>query len=260
MKVYSLTKTLDHLVDFYSDDKENAEVLVVGGSKINLDEFPKLKYIFKCGVGVDNIPFDEIKERGVELVMPSDDTKEKIFDEVSSFTVNSILNAHYAGAGDMETWYKKPRQNIREKRLIVIGSKGNIGKRVVEKCKVFFDNILEYDVGDERDVYTMISESDIVTMHVPLTDTTKRIIDMVYLKEDVILVNNSRGALVDEEKLHKFLINNTEARATFDVFWEEPYAGKLLSLPNFIATPHIASSSDGFVKGLYRDLCNLVGR
>jgi phosphoglycerate dehydrogenase-like enzyme len=78
------------------------------------------------------------------------------------------------------------------------------------------------------------------------------------LKENVTIVNTSRAALIDEDELDMFLAKNPSAKAIFDVFWEEPYDGQLFGLPNFIATPHIASSSKAFYRGLYKDLLNLL--
>lgn len=261
MKVYSLTKTLDDYVDFYTDCKEEAEVLVVGGSKIELDEYPNLKYIFKCGVGVDNIP--DLDGTGIELIMPSEETKKAIYDEVSSFTVYSILNAHYRNAGDMDSWTKVERNSLFDKKLLIVGYCGNIGSLVLDKTSKMFKSIEGYDVtipiGKSLD--NMIREADIVTLHIPLNESTKGMLDCSLLKDDVILVNTSRAGLVEETQLFEFLMDHPRATAVFDVFWKEPYSSNsdLLTLDNFIATPHIASSGDGFQKGLYRDLMKLLG-
>jgi len=79
-----------------------------------------------------------------------------------------------------------------------------------------------------------------------------------WLKDDVILINTARAHLVDEVELYDFLKDHPNAKAVFDVFWREPYKGILLELDNFISTPHIASSSEGFSQGLYNDLINLM--
>lgn len=264
MKVYSLTKTLDEHVDFYTTNKEEAEVLVVGGSKIELNDFPNLKYIFKCGVGVDNIPsHQELCDRGVILIRPSVETQNTIFEEVSQFTIYSILKAHYHNSeGSINCWAKPRRDNLSDKRALVIGAQGNIGMRVGSKLKEFIkpENVITYDVDSQEDLGEEITKADIITLHIPLTSETKNIIDVNKLKKDVILINTSRGQLVNEIDLYGFLAFNNKAVAAFDVFWKEPYDGRLLNLKNFIATPHIASSSKSFIEGLYRDLTDLLGK
>jgi D-3-phosphoglycerate dehydrogenase len=257
MKVYSLTKTLDDFVDFYIDDPSEAEVIVVGGSHIDLEKFPNLKYIFKCGVGVDNIP--NLEDTGVELVMPSETTKEAIYDEVSNFTVYSILNAHYRNLGDMRDWRKEERSQLSNKKALVVGV-GNIGSRVYKKLSGLMDTT-SYDpmaISVWESLEEAVRSSDIITLHCPLTDHNAGMIDPFWLKDDAILVNTARAQLVDEDILYFYLDSRPNVTAAFDVFWEEPYKGKLLYLDNFIATPHVASMGDGFKKGLFRDLKELL--
>lgn len=260
MNVFKLTGTLDKYVDFYKNDPNEAEVLVVGGSKIELENYPKLKYIFKCGVGVDNIP--DLEGTGVELIMPSDETKQSIYDEVSSFAVYSILNAHFRNSGNMEEWKKVQRPSLSEKKVLIVGHCGHIGSMTYAKLEPMFSEVKGYDISveDQEPLNELMKEADIISLHVPLMAGTKSMIDLSVLKEDVILVNTARAGVVDEDWLYEFLQENPEATAAFDVFWEEPYRtdSPLFYQHNFIATPHIASSGDGFQKGLYRDLLELL--
>jgi len=258
MKVYSLTKTLDDYVDFYINDPSEAEVIVVGGSSIDLEKFPKLKYIFKCGVGVDNIP--DLKDTGVKLIMPSELTKIKIYDEVSSFAVFLILQSHYRKLGNVSKWEKEERKTLSDKSCLTVGSMGNIGRFVFDKLEDLFKDNVGFDVNSffHTTLEKEMKSADIVTLHCPLTDGNRGMIKTEWLKDDVILVNTARAELVDENELYEFLKSNPKATAAFDVFWEEPYKGKLLELDNFIATPHVASMGDGFRKGLYRDLMELL--
>jgi phosphoglycerate dehydrogenase-like enzyme len=258
MNVYSLTKTLDSYVDFYNDDPAKAEVIVVGGSKIELEKYPNLKYIFKCGVGVDNIP--NLDGTGIELVLPSESTRETIYNEVSDFTIYSILNAHFRKNGDVKTWDKVERPQFCDRKALVVGM-GNIGKKVHHKLSTMLPSTF-YDlfaISCWESLESAVRQSDIVTLHCPLTDHNHGMINMEWLKDDVILVNTARAPLVDEGELYQFLYQNPNATAVFDVFWKEPYEGRLLWCDNFIATPHVASFGDGFKKGLYNDLLDLLG-
>ena len=259
MKVYSLTKTLDSYVDFYTNNKNEADVIVVGGSQINLEEFPSLKHIFKCGIGVDNIPFYELERLNINLVLPSEKTQNIIYDEVAFFTIHSILKAHYfKNEGSVESWTKDKRESLSDKRLLVVGGNGNIGSRVIKIAKTMFDSVVNYDIDSKDPLNEVLPLADIVSLHLPLNRHTKSIIDPTILKSDVTLVNTSRGPLVDEGALYKFLLLNGDAVGVFDVFWKEPFAGELLKLNNFIATPHIASSTRSFTQGLYDDLQELL--
>lgn len=257
MKVYSLTNTLDEFVDFYINDPAEAEVIVVGGSKIDLEEYPKLKYIFKCGVGVDNIP--NLEDTAIELVMPSEETKECIYTEVSDFTIYSILNAHYRNNGCVRDWEKIERTQFSKKNALVVGM-GNIGKKVYEKLSgmMLTTSYDPFALSCWVSLQDAVRQADIVTLHCPLTEINAGMINPRWLKEDAIIVNTARAPLVDEIELYEFLLENPKATAAFDVFWEEPYNGKLLELENFIATPHVASFGDGFKKGLYNDLMGLI--
>lgn len=265
MKVYSLTTTLDDYMDLPSSPPEEAQVLVVGGAHIHLPYFPKLKYIFKCGVGTDNIP--DLDGTGIALALPSEKTRDLIYDEVSSFAVGMILKCHYHDVGEInfQGWKKKTRRSLRSKSVIVVGGEGNIGRRVVEKLKPMFRSVISYDTirDDPSEISpsmgALLASADVITLHVPLTEDTNGMVSPHDLKEDVILVNTARGPLVDEDELYSFLEHNPSATAAFDVFWEEPYTGKLNDLDNFLATPHVASMSHGFFRGLSEDLLALMG-
>ena len=182
-----------------------------------------------------------------------------------------ILKCHYRDVGEInfQGWKKKTRRSLRSKLVVVVGGEGNIGRRVVEKLKSMFQSVVSYDTiyglpefmtGDpQENMDTLLASTDIITLHVPLTENTKGMISPHKLKEDVILVNTARGPLVDEDELYSFLEHNPSATAAFDVFWEEPYTGKLNDLDNFLATPHVASMNHGFFRGLAEDLLALMG-
>ena len=94
LKIFKATKTLENFNKNlkYTSNKSESELLIVGGKEINLEEFPNLKGIFKTGVGVDNIPFEEAKKRDVLIELPSKETCEIIYNETSSFASHFILN------------------------------------------------------------------------------------------------------------------------------------------------------------------------
>ena len=259
MFVYKATNTLDGYLPPLdtTDDKAQAEVIVVGGKAIHLSEFPKLRGIFKTGVGTDNLPFAAAAGRGVEIALPSDATCEVIYEETAAFTCHLILTGLYAGGGDWDTWRKVDRPQLAGRRLLVIGA-GRIGQRVIDKMRPFmqvdsFDTAR--DAADALEAKVRIA--DCVSLHVPLTDETRKLFNaerLGWMPDDALLVNTARGPVIDEAALYAEL-SAGRLRAAIDVFWQEPYRGKLTELPadRFIRTPHIASTCKEFVEGTARD-------
>lgn len=250
--IYTNTKTFDRFIDSYTENQEEAEFLILGSRPIDLTNFKSLKGIFKCGVGTDNLP-----ETDIPICLPSDRTKQIIYEEVTAFTCSLIFKCFYEELGTVQPWSKIERNSITDKRLLVVGA-GNIGRKVYD----VFDNlcdvrILDNDYGlielTEDDIKEEVRHADIVSLHVPYNEDTHEFINPKWLKPNAVLINTARGKLVNEQKLYDFLLNNPGAKAAFDVFWKEPYDGKLLDLPNFYASPHVASTCKQFFDSLYLD-------
>ena len=267
MNIFKLTNTIDKYLDSakynFTNDKSKAHLILVGGQKFDLNDFPKLKGIFKTGVGTDNLSFDEALKRNIEIRLPSESTKDVIYEETASYTCFLILYGMYSHVSEFDTWQKLNRISLSSNNLLVMGL-GNIGKRVASKMSSFL-NVLTYDPleNSENELVELLSKADCVTLHMPLTPLTQSFFNknkLSLLKNNCLLVNTSRGPLVDEDALYDELSSN-RIKAAFDVFWNEPYKGKLLNLPyeRFIRTPHIASTCEEFLEGLAKDLilfCN----
>lgn len=260
MKIWKNTSTLDNFVPELKNTVEefNAEIAIIGSKPLNLSLMPNLKAIFKCGVGTDNIPFDEAEKRKIEVILPSKKTKDYIFEETANFTIFLVFRMIYRELGSVENWNKKSREFLGHKNVLVIGQ-GNIGKLVTYKLRPLV-NVLTYDPIDnkESELKDLISQSDVITLHIPLYSNTKGFIDknkLALMKENAILINTSRGQIVDENALYQEMVQN-RIFAAFDVFWEEPYNGILKSFypERFYMTPHIASNCRNFLEGLAIDL------
>jgi phosphoglycerate dehydrogenase-like enzyme len=259
MLIYKATSTLDGYLPplDYTDDKAQADVMVVGGKAIVLAEFPKLRGIFKTGVGTDNLPFDEAAARGVEIALPSEATCDVIYEETAAFACHLVLQGLFAGAGDWDAWRKEDRPQLAGRRLLVIGA-GRIGRRVMDKMGAFmqvdsFDSAT--DAGEALE--GKVRAADCVTLHVPLTEETRNLFDaerLGWLRDGAVLVNTARGPVIDEDALYGEL-SAGRLRAAIDVFWKEPYRGRLAELPadRFLRTPHIASTCREFVQGTAND-------
>ncbi|MBT7064826.1 MAG: hydroxyacid dehydrogenase [Verrucomicrobia bacterium] len=259
MRVWSNTKTLDgHVatVDF-TDDKTAADVILVGGRPFDLDEFPRLRGIFKTGVGRDNIPEEDARVRGIRCGFPSKGTCSIIYEETATFTCHLIFRALYSRVGDFASWTKVGRHALATQKLLVLGT-GNIGRQVAAKMQPFLE-VLTFDPADNRDdeLVPLMMAADCITLHMPLIDKTRGFIDaqkLGWMNDGAALVNTARGHVVNEEALYQELLAG-RLRAAFDVFWEEPYVGRLLKLPpdRFLVSPHVASTCFEFIRETAND-------
>ena len=266
MLIHKATNTLDGYLPSlqYTEKKTLAEVLLVGGKKFSLDDFPNLRGIFKTGVGTDNLPFAEASSREIEITLPSENTCDIIFEETASFTCHLILDGLYVDAGEWARWEKADRDALRQRRLLIIGV-GHIGRRVADRMRGFMDVDTFDSAHDSPDLFEgKVRAADCVSLHVPLTPDTRGLFNaerLAWLSDGALLVNTARGAVVDEEALYNEL-SIGRLRAAMDVFWEEPYRGKLSALPpdRFIRTPHIASTCNDFLRGAATDFMAFITR
>ena len=146
--------------------------------------------------------------------------------------------------------------------MLVLGL-GNIGKRVKTRLAPFM-RVVTYDVlyNQPVELEPLMRRADVVTVHIPLMDETRAFFNrerLSWIKDDAIIVNNARGALFDEDALYEKL-SNSHCRAFFDVFWKEPYEGKLKSLgkEKFFMTPHSASNTKEFIEEGFNDIQKIV--
>jgi phosphoglycerate dehydrogenase-like enzyme len=264
MQIWSNTKTLDGYVSdlAFTQEKNEAEVALVGGKAIDLREFPKLRGIFKTGVGRDNVPEAEAKERGVACGFPTPATSAIIYEETANFACHLVLKCLYADVGDFASWKKLDRPALATREVLVVGA-GNIGGRVATKLKSFV-NVTTFDalVNAPEELEPLVRRADCITLHIPFSAATRDFFDAIklaWMKDGAALVNTARGAVVDEKALHAELASG-RLRAAFDVFWQEPYAGKLLELSQdrFMVTPHIASTCREFLAATANDFRNFI--
>ena len=153
-------------------------------------------------------------------------------------------------------------RELKNKTIGVIGT-GAIGNRVIDFLQIFGCKILAYSRTKKEELkakatYTSLDEllkqSDIITLHIPLNNETKQLLDhkkLDLLKQDALIINTARGALIDNDYLAKLLINNKIAGAALDVYDYEPplkndYA--ILKAPNTILLPHIGYATKEAIK------------
>jgi D-3-phosphoglycerate dehydrogenase len=208
-----------------------------------------LKVISRVGVGWDNVDRDAAAELGIMVFR----TAGVLNQAVAELTLGLILSALRAiPLQDRQirdgVWQKRMGRLLQGKVVGVIGF-GSIGQRVGKLISTFDTTVLYYDpVTTDVDwaksvsIHKLLAQSDIVTIHADAQNQILGEKELLSLcKPGVIVVNTSRGGLVNEEVLYQALVSERVAFACLDVFDQEPYSGPLTQLENVILTPHIGS-------------------
>jgi len=221
----------------------------------------KCQIIARVGVGLDNIDQDAAKEKNIRVI----NAVEGAITAVSELVIGLMLSmAREIPRADREirngNWIKKELMGseLKGKYLGIVGL-GNIGKRLGRLARALNMNIIGYDVipiDDEfskevglmkADLDTLLSSADYVSFHVPLLDSTRHMINaekLKMMKNTARIINTARGGVIDEEALYNSLKDGGLAGAALDVFEVEPATGnKLITLPNFVATPHMGAQT-----------------
>ena len=224
-----------------------------------LSRLPELKVIGKYGVGLDMIDLDAMREHGKRLGWTGGVNRRSVSELVIAFAIAMLRHVPAAHREVLAGNWRQHVGGYLTKRTVGIIGCGNIGKDLVSLLKVFDCPILVYDIRDYREFYEshaieavsledLLTRSDIVTLHVPLDESTHNMLDaqrLALLKPTAVLINAARGGLVDERELKVMLRDNRLAAAAFDVFAVEPPQDfELLGLPNFLVTPHIGGSAN----------------
>ena len=162
----------------------------------------------------------------------------------------------------MNPWKKYDRDAFSEKSLLIIG-KGRIGGMVKSKMVPFL-NVFSYDSFKyaEVELEQLLPRGDFVSIHIADTEDNINFFDsgkLALMKDGATLINTARGRIVDENSLYTEL-KNERLFAAFDVYWEEPYTGKLKEFypDRFQMTPHVASTCDEFLTGSEKDLRKFI--
>jgi len=236
------------------------DALIAGTEVIDaavLDCAPGLKIIARVGIGLDNIDFDEVNRRGIVLTY----TPEAVSQAVAELTIanmlnlaRSVINIHMAVKS--RAWRRIIGFEIMGKTVGLIGF-GRVGQRVARILKAFGCRVIVNDLAPDQEMAGRLGvelcskdlvyrESDIISLHVPLTPLTIGLItadEIGMMKPNACLVNTSRGGIVDEQALYEALESARIAGAAVDVYETEPYSGPLCDLDNIILTAHSGSCS-----------------
>lgn len=249
------------------DEAESLEsfdaLLVRSATKVTeelLERMTNLKIVARAGVGIDNIDVESATKRGIIVINAPDgntiSTTEHTFAMIASLARNIPQATASVKAGE---WKRSAFMGteLYGKSLGIVGL-GRIGSELAKRALAFGMTVYVYDpyLTKERaeqlgvlpsTLDDLLTHSDIITVHTPLTKDTKGIIGYQNLektKKGVFLINCARGSIIDEEALYTYLESGHVAGVALDVFEMEPPAGnRLLEFDQVIVTPHIGAST-----------------
>jgi len=255
------------VIDASNEPKDKLKELVKGvdvmvvrsATKVRkelIDEMDQMKLIIRGGVGLDNIDVEYAESKGIKVLNTP---------RASTISVAELTFAHIlALARDVTRstiaikegrWEKKKLKGMElyGKTLGLIGI-GRIGQEVAKRAIAFGMYVIAYRRSRKPvrgvelvDLDTLLRNSDIISIHCPLTDETRHLLgeeEFKKMKDGVIIVNCARGGIIDEKALIKYVKSGKVRGVGLDVFEEEPPTNKeLLSLPNVSFTPHIGAQT-----------------
>lgn len=251
------------------DLASKADYLVAGVAPIDAEMMkasPHLKAILKWGIGVDKIDLEEARKRKIKVLITAGLNAVPVAEHAVLLMLAASKRIPYLdGAVREGRWLKAQPEtrnfayHLQGRRVGIVGF-GNIGKRVARLVKAFEADVCYYDIYRQsaeveeelgvtyKTFEELLIQSDILTLHAPLTSDNSHLIDataLAKMPQGALLINTARGGLVDEIALYNSLKNGHLAAAGLDVFNEEPLSENslLLSLPNVVLTPHIAGAT-----------------
>ena len=259
----SLPDRLKAFGEVTDDPKQlsDAEVVLVRSktkcTREYIDSAPKLKLIIRGGVGLDNVDLAYAKEKGIVVkntpAASSVAVAELAFAHMLAVP-NRLVEAHNSMARG--EWKKKElkRTELMNKTLGLIGI-GRIGSELAKRAKAFGMRVIAYDkyvkqsdYAEMKSLEAVLAESDYLSMHTPLTDETKGMINkstIMKMKDGVVIINTGRGKCVVEEDVAEALKQGKIGVFATDVWFSDPPPPEspLLHAPNVQMSPHIGASS-----------------
>lgn len=245
-----------------------------------VQESRKLKIIARVGVGLDSVPLDLCKSKGIKVSY----TPDAVTPAVAELTIGLMLDIfRKITKADKELrqkgWSRPYGRRIGTSVIGIIGF-GRIGFAVAKILSSFRPTmILVHDLIDISDKISLIrnqeisilqvskqdllKQADVITLHVPKNSSSIGLIsqfELSLMKESAYLINTSRGGIVDEVALFNALREKRISGAAIDVFEEEPYTGPLLDIENTVLTQHMGSCSDDCRADMEREACEDIVR
>jgi D-3-phosphoglycerate dehydrogenase / 2-oxoglutarate reductase len=239
----------------------NADVLIAGTEPITADvlgKCPHLRLISRVGIGLDSVDLSAARARGIQVSYTPDAPAPAVAELAFGLMLSLLRSVHVA---NLELhgghWHRHMGRRLAEVTVGIIGT-GRIGGRVLRRIPAFgTPRVLVNDLKpdpklvpdlklewvDKDEIYRA---ADVISLHVPLTRQTRNMIgraQLLQMKPDALLINTSRGGIINEQELAEVLKSGHLGGAAIDAFTHEPYTGELASIPRCLLTAHMGSMS-----------------
>ena len=239
----------------------NADVIMIANMPLAaqvVEQVPTLKFIDVAFTGVDHIPVAEAKKRNIAISNASGYADQGVAELCIGFMIGLLRQIpqqqeHCRAHGTKEGL----EGHLLQGKTVGIVGAGHIGRKTAALCKAFGCRVLAYNrskvsdpaIDEQVSLEELLKQSDLVSLHLPLTDSTRGLIgaeQLRLMKPTACLINTARGGVVDQQALTQALKDGVIAGAALDVFDVEPPLPEghpLLDAPNCIVTPHMAFAS-----------------
>jgi glyoxylate reductase len=233
------------------EPRDDVDVLVVANEHVDGTLFPALRLVANFGVGYDRIGVDDLARRGVAVT-----NTPGVLDAATADLTWALILAARRRVVEGDTRVRTGEwtgswadgflaEELTGSMLGIVGL-GRIGSAVARRAEGFDMRVLAARRSGGTPLDELLTQSDVVSIHAPLTEETRCLLDarrLSLLRDGACLVNTARGEIVDEEALVSELVSG-RLRAGLDVFAREPNVPEaLLSLPNVVLTPHLGSAT-----------------
>jgi D-3-phosphoglycerate dehydrogenase / 2-oxoglutarate reductase len=237
------------------------EVIIAGTEPITdyvMSKAKKLKMISRVGIGLDSVDLIAARNRGIKVSYTPDAPAPAVAELTIGLLITLLRSVHLSNIqmhkGD---WNRYFGRRIAETTIGIIGL-GRIGTRVLNRLAAFgTPRLLVNDILPDAelnrkfklewvDKETIYKNSDVISLHVPLTRTTNNLItrnELLMMKKDSVIINTCRGGIINEDDLYEVMKEGHLSGASIDVFKDEPYAGKLREIDRCLLTAHMGSMS-----------------
>ena len=249
--------TEDELAEMVSD----FDIIIAGTEPITdfvMEKAKKLKMISRVGIGLDGVDLLAAEKMGIKVSYTPDAPAPAVAEFTIGLLITLLRSAQLSNIQmHRGNWHRYFGKRIANTTIGVIGL-GRIGSRVLNRLSVFgTPRLLVNDLSPNPDLdrkfklewvdkETIYRESDVISLHVPLTRSTKNMItkkQLEMMKSDAIIINTSRGGVVNELDLYNVMKTGHLSGAAIDVFEQEPYDGPLIEIERCFLTAHMGSMS-----------------
>lgn len=211
----------------------------------------KLIVISRCGIGLDNVDLVFAQEKNIKVSNTPDGPTQAVAELTLGLILALSRQICMSDSSIRKGQWHRPMGNLLQSKSVAVIGCGRIGSQLIRLLKPFNCDIMGIDPGvpesgfwKKTDLDEALSKANVITLHLPYSSENHHFIDqdkLEMMNSDAILINASRGGLIDEKALYDALVKNQIKGAALDCYESEPYGGPLVELDNVLLTGHIGS-------------------